>query len=303
MTGNHVRPAADSAAPPPVKAVPARHPGRVLTLAVLAVLLAMLIHTLLTNKNFQWSVVGHYLLSFDILTGLRLTLELTVIAMAIGIALGTVLAVMRLSDNPLILSASAGYIWLFRGTPLLVQIIFWFNLSALYPRLSLGIPFGPEFVHGSANSLITPMAAAILALGLNEGAYMAEIIRGGIIAVDTGQFDAARGLGMRRLQMMRLVVLPQAIRIIIPPTGNQVIGMLKYTALVSVIALPELLYSAQLIYSKTFETIPLLIAASIWYLVVTSVLSVGQRYLERHFAHDTKRHRLGANAPAITATA
>jgi polar amino acid transport system permease protein len=272
---------------------PTRRPGQILTAAVLALLAAMLINTLLTNPNFQWNVVGGYFFSANILTGLELTLGLTVIAMAIGIVLGTVLAVMRLSENRFVSGTSGVYIWLFRGTPLLVQIIFWFNLSALYPRLSLGIPFGPAFVEGSANDLITPMTAAILALGLNEAAYMAEIIRGGVISVDAGQFDAARGLGMPRLQMMRLVVLPQALKVIIPPTGNQVIGMLKYTALVSVIALPELLYSAQLIYSRTFETIPLLIVASIWYLIVTSVLSVGQHFLERHFARDARRRVRG----------
>jgi polar amino acid transport system permease protein len=301
VTTESVTPAATTA-PPTVKTAPPRRPGRLVTMVVLAVLLSMLINTLFTNDNFQWGVVRHYFFSSDILTGLRLTLELTVIAMVIGVVLGTVLAVMRLSENPVIVGVSAAYVWLFRGTPLLVQVIFWFNLSALYPRLSLGLPFGPEFAHGSANSLITPMVAAILALGLNEAAYMAEIIRGGILSVDQGQFDAARGLGMRRLPMMRLVVLPQAIRVIIPPTGNQVIGMLKYTSLVSVIALPELLYSAQLIYSQTFETIPLLIVASLWYLIVTTVLSIGQRYLERHFARDTRHPRPAAALSTATPT-
>ena len=158
---------------------------------------------------------------------MRITLELTVIAMAIGIVLGVVLAVMRLSLNPLVSSASWFYIWFFRGTPVLVQLLFWQFISALYPSISLGIPFGPTLVHGDANTLITPFTAAILGLGLNEGAYMAEIVRAGIISVDEGQTEAAQALGMSRLQTMRRIVLPQAMRVIIPPTGNETISMLK----------------------------------------------------------------------------
>src|SRR6185369_13678434 len=211
------------------------------------------------------------------------TLELTVLCMAIGIVIGILLAVMRLSANPLVSGASWLYIWLFRGTPVLVQILFWGYISALYPSLSLGIPLGPQFAHFSANSVITPFLAAILALGLNEGAYMAEIVRAGIISVDEGQTDAASALGLTRLQTMRRIVLPQAMRVIIPPTGNETISMLKTSSLVSVIAYPELLYSAQLIYAVNYLQIPLLLTASIWYLAVTSVLSVGQYYVERHF--------------------
>jgi len=259
-------------------------PGRIITVVIVAALGLWMLWSIIHNPNFEWGVVSHYFFSSEILSGLWLTLVLTFIAMAVGIVLGTILAVMRLSSDRLIAWASRTYIWLFRGTPLLVQIIFWFNLSALYPRLSIGIPNGPELIGGSANQLITPMTAAILALGLNEAAYMAEIIRAGIAAVDEGQVDAAKGLGMRSLQVMRLVVLPQAIKVAIPPTGNETIGMLKHTSLVSVIAMPELLYSAQIIYSQTFQTIPLLVVASLWYLLVTSVLSVGQYYVERHFS-------------------
>jgi polar amino acid transport system permease protein len=191
---------------------------------------------------------------------------------------------MRLSPNPLVAGASGFYIWFFRGTPVLVQILFWSFISALYPKISLGIPFGgPEFVHANANTLITPFLAAILALGLNEAAYMAEIVRAGIISVDEGQNDAASALGMTRLQTMRRIVLPQAMRVIIPPTGNETISMLKTTSLVSVIAYPELLYSAQLIYAVNYLQIPLLLTASIWYLVVTTILSIGQYYIERHY--------------------
>jgi polar amino acid transport system permease protein len=264
--------------------VPVRHPGRWVAAALVAFVAVVMVHSVATNPRFGWGTVGHYLFSPRILHGLVVTLELTAVSMVIGIVLGVVLAVMRLSPNPLVGGASGFYIWFFRGTPVLVQILFWSFISALYPRISLGIPFGgPEFLHGSANTIITPFMAAILALGLNEAAYMAEIVRAGIISVDEGQNDAASALGMTRLQTMRRIVLPQAMRVIIPPTGNETISMLKTTSLVSVIAYPELLYSAQLIYAVTYQQIPLLLTASIWYLVVTSVLSVGQFYIERHF--------------------
>jgi polar amino acid transport system permease protein len=254
------------------------------------VLLAVALgHSVATNPRFRWGTVGDYLFSSRVLDGLRVTIELTVIAMAIGIVLGVVLAVMRLSLNPLVSGASWIYVWFFRGTPVLVQLLFWSYISALYPRISLGIPFGPQFVHGDANSLITPFAAAILGLGLNEAAYMAEIVRAGILSVDEGQTDAAHALGMTRLQTMRRIVLPQAMRVIIPPTGNETISMLKTSSLVSVIAYKELLYSVQLIYAVNFLQIPLLLVASIWYLVVTTILSIGQYYVERRFGRGTAR--------------
>jgi polar amino acid transport system permease protein len=242
-----------------------------------------------TNPRFGWGTVGHYLFSSRVLDGLVVTLELTVIAMAIGITLGVVLAVMRLSPNPLVSSASWGYIWFFRGTPVLVQLLFWSFISALYPRISLGIPFGPQLVHGNANSIITPFVAAILGLGLNEAAYMAEIVRAGILSVDEGQSEAAQSLGMTRLLTMRRIVLPQAMRVIIPPTGNETISMLKTSSLVSVIAYKELLYSVQLIYAVNYLQIPLLLVASIWYLVITTILSIGQYYVERRFGRGATR--------------
>jgi polar amino acid transport system permease protein len=273
-----------TARPEDIRAVPVRHPGRWVAGAIVALLLVVAVHSVATNPRFGWGTVGHYLFSSRILHGLVVTLELTAVSMAIGIVLGIVLAVMRLSPNPLVAGASGFYIWFFRGTPVLVQILFWSFISALYPKISLGIPFGgPEFVHANANTLITPFLAAILALGLNEAAYMAEIVRAGIISVDEGQNDAASALGMTRLQTMRRIVLPQAMRVIIPPTGNETISMLKTTSLVSVIAYPELLYSAQLIYAVNYLQIPLLLTASIWYLVVTTILSIGQYYIERHY--------------------
>jgi polar amino acid transport system permease protein len=275
--------------PDEIKAIPVRHPGRWAGAAIILVLGAAVGKSLATNPRFEWSIVGHYFFSSRVLHGLLTTLELTVISMAIGIALGTLLAVMRLSPNPLMSGASWLYIWFFRGTPVLVQILFWFNISAVYPRFPIGIPFGPQFAHFTAASLITPFVAGMLALGLNEGAYMAEIVRAGIISVEEGQTEAAQSLGMTRLQTMRRIVLPQAMRVIIPPTGNETISMLKTTSLVSVIATTELLYSVQLIYAVNYRTIPLLLVASLWYLIVTTVLSIGQYYLERHFGRGVAR--------------
>jgi len=277
--------------PEEIKAVPVRHPGRWLAAAVVLVLVAMFVHTLVTNPRFQWNVIWSYFLSSRVLDGLEITILLTVVAMAIGIVLGVVLAVMRLSANPLLSWASWMYIWFFRGTPVLVQLLFWFNLAFLYPRVSLGVPFGPSFVHANANDLITALTAAILGLGLNEGAYMAEIVRAGILSVEHGQVEAAQALGMSRAQTMRRIVLPQAMRVIIPPTGNETISMLKTSSLASVITVTELLYAVQLIYAVNFKTIPLLIVASIWYLIATSVLTVGQYYIERHYARGSVREQ------------
>jgi polar amino acid transport system permease protein len=210
--------------------------------------------------------------------------------MVLGVLLGVALAVMRLSPNPLVSGASWLYIWFFRATPVLVQLLFWYNVAAIYPRISLGIPFvGVEFLHGSANTVITTYVAALLGLGLNEGAYMAEIVRAGIISVGEGQTHAAQSLGMSRLQIMRRIVLPQAMRVIIPPTGNETISMLKTSSLASVITLTELLLATENIYSVNFKPIQLLIVASIWYAAMTSVLYVGQYYLERHYARGSAR--------------
>ena len=267
----------------PIQAVPVRHPGRWVGVAVIAVLVAMLIHSFVTNPNFQWDVVGQYLFSDPVLRGLRNTLILTVLSMAIGIIGGVLLAVMRLSPNPVLAGAAAVYIWLFRGTPLITQLIFWNFLASLYPRLGLGIPFGPTFISVDTNAVISVFAASLLGLGLNEAAYMAEIVRGGIQSVDPGQSEAAGALGLSRTQTLRRIVLPQAMRVIVPPTGNETISMLKTTSLVVVIAYFELTVAVQTIYSRTFQTIPLLIVAALWYLALTSVLSVGQMFIERRF--------------------
>jgi len=280
---------AEPVRPDEIKAIPVRHPGRWVAAAIIVYLSAALVKSVATNPRFEWGIIRHYFTSSRVLQGLVTTLELTVLCMAIGIVIGILLAVMRLSVNPLVSGASWLYIWLFRGTPVLVQILFWGYISALYPRLSLGIPLGPQFVHFTANSVISPFVAGMLALGLNEGAYMAEIVRAGIISVEEGQTEAAQSLGMTRLQTMRRIVLPQAMRVIVPPTGNETISMLKTTSLVSVIAVTDLLYSVQLIYAVNYRTIPLLIVASIWYLIVTTVLSFGQYYVERYFGRGAAR--------------
>jgi polar amino acid transport system permease protein len=280
----------DTARPGELEAVPVRHPGRWVLAAIVLVIGAAIVRSVVTNDRFGWGVVGDYLFDRQILDGLVVTLELTAVSMAIGVLLGVLVAVMRLSRNPITSSAAWIYVWVFRGTPVLVQLIFWFFIAALYPKLDLGVPFGPSFVHLDANTLITPFLASILALGINEGAYMSEIVRAGILSVDEGQQEAASALGMSRMQTLRRIVLPQAMRVIIPPTGNETISMLKTSSIVFAIgAVSDLLYSAQLIYSRTYQTIPLLIVASLWYLFVTSVMSVGQYYLERHYARGSSR--------------
>lgn len=272
-----------SAAETPTTVVPLRRWGQWVATIVILLLLAMLVQSVSTNPNFEWGTVFSYFFDGRIVRGLGTTLLLTVIAMVIGVVLGVVLAVGRQSRNVVVSGAASAYVWFFRGTPLLVQLIFWFNLAALYPTLGLGIPFGPSFIEFDTNVLIAPFLAAILGLGLNEGAYMSEIVRAGLLSVDPGQKDAAEALGMRKAQVFRRIVLPQAMRVIIPPTGNETISMLKTTSLVSVIAIPDLLFAVQVIYSRNFDVIPLLITASLWYLLVTTVLSVGQYFIERHF--------------------
>ncbi|MYS84610.1 amino acid ABC transporter permease [Embleya scabrispora] len=273
-----------------IRAIPQRHPFRRLAAVVIAVLIAAGLWSAITNPRYEWDVVAEWLTAETIVKGLLKTLELTAMAMAIGTLLGIVLAVMSGSRNRLVSGSATAYIWFFRGTPLLVQLIFWFNISALYPQISLGVPFGgPVFASFDANELITPMTAGLLGLALNEAAYMAEIVRAGIISVPPGQLQAATALGMTNLQTTRKIVLPQAMRVIVPPTGNQTISLLKTSSLVSVLAIPELLYSSQIVYARTFQTIPLLITASIWYLLVTSILTVLQGFLERRFSPDADR--------------
>ena len=284
--------------------VPLRHPGRTVAAGVLLLLVAMLVHSLVTNENYEWPVVWHYLFHPQIMAGLGRTLLLTAVSMTIAIFLGIVLASFRLSENKILSSVAGAYLWFFRGTPLLIQLVFWYNLSALYPRLSIGIPFGgPELVGAETNSVLSLWTVALLGLALHESAYMAEIVRGGLLSVPKHQTEAALALGMNPFLTFRRIVLPQALRVIVPPTGNQVIGMLKYSSLVSVIALPDLLYSAQMIYTQTFETIPLLIVVSLWYLLCTSVLTFVQGHVERYYGRGVAgmRDRPTRQGPRLSA--
>jgi polar amino acid transport system permease protein len=264
-----------------VTPVPVRRVSHWIAAAALIGSVVLFILNLVTNPNIGWPIVARYLFDPQILSGLGTTLLLTVLAMALGLALGTVLAVMRLSGSALFQWASWGWIWFFRGVPPLVQLIFWYNLALLMPELSIGIPFGPKLVSWNTNDLISPFSAAILGLAFTESAYAAEMIRAGIQAVSQGQTEACATLGMTRWQALRRIVLPQALRIIIPPIGNDTISMLKFTSLVSVLALPDLLFSAQMIYARTYQTIPLLVVATIWYLVLTTVLTLLEHAIER----------------------
>jgi polar amino acid transport system permease protein len=280
--------------PTPLKVVPVRHPGRWVAAAVLLVLLAMVVHTLFskipsqtgsgTQWRFGWNVVGSLIFSPDYVQGAELTLWLTFVAMAIGIVGGLVVATMRLSPNPLLKGTAWTFTWFFRGTPVIVQIFFWYNITSIYPTLSLGVPFGPAFLHLDPNATITPfIAAACLGLGVNESAYMSEIVRAGMLSVDAGQAEAAASIGMGRLLTLRRVLLPQAMRVIIPPTGNEVISMLKLTSLAGFVSIGELFFQAQATASTTYVEIPPLIAISLWYLFFTTVLSIIQYFVERHY--------------------
>jgi len=267
-----------------IDAIPLRHWGRWISAAIILFVLFALLWSLWHNPRVDIGYVTQTLFQPFVLRGVVVTIELTVIAMVIGIVGGVLLAVMKLSDNPVLKAVSWGYIWFFRGTPILVQIIFWGFVGSLYPTLFLGLPFtGIVFGQAATGRLYGAFVAAILALGLNEAAYAAELVRAGIISVDKGQYEAAHSLGMSGGLTMRLVVLPQAMRVIIPPMGNETISMLKTTSLVSIISGADLMTNIEQAYAQNFKTIPLLLVASIWYLAMTSVLSVGQYYLERHF--------------------
>jgi polar amino acid transport system permease protein len=268
-----------------LRARPVPHPGRWVGALVVAVLAAMMVNALVTNEKFRWDVFADYVFRLPVIRGVGWTLVLTFGSMALAIVMAVVLAVMRRSDNPVLRYVAWFYIWFFRGTPVYVQLVFWGLITVLYPTLSLGIPFGPEFLTFSLNNVfINGFWPAFLGLAFNEAAYLSEIMRAGLISVDAGQGEAARALGMTESSIFRRVVLPQAMRVIVPPTGNETISMLKTTSLV--IAVPftlDLYYQANAIGNRTFAIIPSLIIACFWYLVVTSILMIGQSYLERYF--------------------
>ena len=275
--------------PEPIKAVPVRHPGRWVAVAVIALLVAMAINSIVTNPNWAWQFQFENAFAAPVVQGVWTTLWLTVAAMAMGVLLGIVLAVMRLSPNPILAGSAWFYIWVFRGTPVLVQLVIWANLGSLYRQISLGVPFGPGWFTFDTRNLIPNAAAALLGLGLNEAAYMSEIIRAGILSVDEGQGEAASALGMSRMQTLRRIVLPQAMRVVVPPTGNETISMLKTTSLVSAVPYAELFFQTSSIGSRTFQVFPTLVMASLWYLAMTSVLMVGQYYIERYYARGSVR--------------
>jgi len=263
------------------RVIPVRHPGQWVGVGAILVAAALFIQFLVTNDKLRLDLVAGYLFERSVMRGLLITLELTVLAMVLGIALGTVLAIMRLSGNRVLNFVASSYVWFFRGTPILVQLLFWFFLGSILPVIGIGIPFGPTFLEIPTNVLISQFTAAILGLGLNEAAYMAEIIRAGIKSVDPGQGEAAEAVGMSRLLAYRRIILPQAAKVVLPPISNNTISMLKLSSLVIVIGLPELLTAVQLIYSRNFQQIPLLIVASIWYLLLTTILTLIQNRIER----------------------
>ena len=285
-----------------INAKPVPKPGRWVSAIIVAILAAMAIHGLITNVNFQWNVVFQWLFSASIMQGVAFTIILTVLAMAVGTVLAITMAIMRQSVNPVLRWVAMAYIWFFRGTPIYTQLIFWSLLPTLYPKLSIGVPFlgslcGWELTFDTA-TYFTPFWMAFVGLGLNEGAYLAEIMRAGLLSVSKGQWEAATALGMPRATIFRRIILPQAMRVIVPPIGNETISMLKTTSLVSAIPFTlELTFIARQRGQATFAPVPLLIAAAIWYLVITSLLMVIQSMIEKHFGKGfERRDNAGAHA-------
>ncbi|WP_253182767.1 amino acid ABC transporter permease [Arthrobacter sp. SW1] len=274
-----------------VVAVPLRHPWRWVVAGVLVLALAGLVTSMWTNPNIEHSTIATYLFNPKIINGVGLSLLVTVIAMLVSTVLGVLLAVMRLSKNPVMNAFAWLYVWVFRGTPLLIQIVFWGYLGLLYSQISLGVPFTDFTIFSvDTNTLVPAFVAGLLALTLNQAAYSAEIIRSGMLSVDPGQHEAAASLGMSPSYTLFKVVLPQAMRVIIPPMGNETISMLKQTSLLSVIAVLELYTVATQISSQNLRQVELLLVVSAWYLFLTSVLSVPQYYLERHYGRGTAAH-------------
>ena len=271
------------AGPEAIKAIPVRHYGRYIAAVIAIAVLAAIVYAFAQGK-INWGAVPDYFFDNRILKGVGQTLLLTVISMVIGVVGGILLAVMRLSRNPVTSSIAWFYIWFFRGTPVLVQLFVWFNLGLVFEYINLG-PIYKDYW----SSFMTPFLTALLGLGLNEAAYMAEICRAGLLSVDEGQTEASAALGMSHAKTLRRIVIPQAMRVIVPPTGNEVINMLKTTSLVSAVQYYELLRYAQDIGQTSGSPVEMLFLAAAWYLILTSVLSVGQYYLERHYARGSSR--------------
>ena len=272
-----------------LRVVPQKKYGLWIGTAVVLALMYFIIRAFAVNPAFQWDVAGSYMFHRSIMRGLVNTLLLTVIIMTIAIVLGTVIAIMRVSRSAVLNAFASGYVWFFRGVPALIQLIFWFNLSLLVSTISITLPGVGTLFSIKTNDFMTPFFSAVVALALCEAGYMAEIIRAGIKSVPAGQGEAATALGMPQRTILKRIVLPQAMRFVVPPTGNEAINLLKMTSLVTFIAVNDLFYSAQSIYARTFETIPLLIVVSAWYLALVSIMSVGQFFLERHFGRSDRR--------------
>ncbi|MET9950515.1 amino acid ABC transporter permease [Streptomyces sp. NPDC006339] len=292
MSSDTLVPPAARAAEDPVttlKVVPARHYARWAAAVAVIVLLTQFAHGLATNPVWEWHVFRAYVLSETIVRAVGVTLQLTAYATVLGFLLGTVLAFMRLSHSPVLRTVAWGYVWIFRSIPMIVQLVFWFNLSALYEELGVGIPFGPVFWSVDSNALIGTIGAAIIGLTLHQAAYAAEIVRGGVLAVYHGQLEAAAALGIPRLRQIRRIVLPQAMRAILPTAGNEIVGLLKGTSVVYVMAIGELFYQVQVVYGRNGRVIPLLLVATAWYIALTTLLSVAQSFVERRYARGADR--------------
>ena len=285
----------------PISAVPVRYPERWVAAGIVLVLAAMFVNMLITNPAFNWPFMFEHMFSDPVVNGVWVTLSATVLSMVIGILLGVVLAVMRLSGNPVLVSVAWLYTWFFRGVPRLVLAVLFGNIAILYSTIHIGLPFDnywmpmlglegdARFFEIDVRTLLSGYMAGLLALALSEGAYMAEIIRAGLQSVNKGQTEAAQALGMGRSKIMRRITLPQAMRVVIPPTGNETIAMLKDTALLAYVPVTiELFYQLQAIGTRTYQIFPMLVAACLWYLAITSVLMVGQYFIERRFSRSER---------------
>jgi polar amino acid transport system permease protein len=265
-----------------LRIVPKRHIGRMIAAAIVLLIVGAIIRAFSVGQ-IEWNYVWDFLFAPSILKGMINSLYMTVAAMAIGIVLGVVIAVMRVSGNPVLSYIAVGYVWVFRGAPALLQLMIWFNLALIFP--TIGIPGLFEF---RTVDVMTPFVAAMLGLGISQGAYTSEVVRSGLLSVDAGQYEAARSIGMTQVQMLRRIVLPQAMRVMVPPVGNEVIGMVKLTSLASIIQYSEILHNAQTIYYANTRVLELLLVACFWYLVVVSVLSVIQHYIEEYYGRGAK---------------
>ncbi|AFN64488.1 Putative amino acid ABC transporter, permease protein [Mycobacteroides abscessus subsp. abscessus] len=280
---------ADEAAEPVLRVRRRPRPGNWILSAVALVFVAMFVHGLVRNPGWDWPTFARYFTAKSVLAALWLTLRLTFYGTVLGFLLGVALAAARLSKNPVLQAISWTYVWIFRSIPLIVQLLFWFNIAYLYDTIGFGIPFGPALFTVDTNELLSGLTAAVIGLTLHQGAYFAEIIRGGILSVDEGQLEAAAALGIPRRRQFFRIVLPQAMRSVMPNAANEVISLVKGTSIVSTMAIADLFYQVQVIFGRNGRVVPLLMVATVWYIVITSVLTVVQYYIERHYARGAHR--------------